>query len=80
MNCPICGKEMEKGGLIGSGVSLMWFPQSQFGKKGLRRLLYTGGKPIGRSNALLSQTRVSDAYYCDVCGKVTGIFDVVKRN
>jgi len=34
MLCPICGKEMEKGGLIGAGVTLQWFPQTQFGKKG----------------------------------------------
>jgi len=56
MLCPICRKEMEKGGLIASGVSVMWHPQAEFAKKGLRRLVYTGGKMIGRSNALLSQT------------------------
>lgn len=53
---------MEKGGLIGGGVTLQWFPQAQFGKKGLRRLLYTGGKAIGKSNVLLGQTRVPNAY------------------
>lgn len=80
MLCPICGKEMEKGGLIGGGVTLQWFPQAQFGKKGLERLLYTGGKPIGKSNVLLNQIRVPDAYYCAECNKVAGIFDVNKNN
>lgn len=80
MLCPICRKEMEKGGLIASGVSVMWHPQAEFAKKGLRRLVYTGGKMIGRSNALLSQTRVPDAYYCAECGKVVGIFDVTNGN
>ena len=80
MLCPICGKETEKGGLIGGGVTLQWFPQAQFGKKGLRRLLYTGGKSIGKSNVLLNQTRVPDAYYCSNCNKIAGIFDVVEMN
>ena len=80
MLCPICGKEMEKGGLIGGGVTLQWFPQTQFGKKGLRRLLYTGGKSIGKSNVLLNQTRVPNAYYCSNCNKIAGIFDVVDMN
>lgn len=80
MQCPICGKEMEEGGLIGGGVTLQWFPQKQFGKRGLRRLLYTGGKAIGNSNVLLSQTRVPGAYYCSDCNKVTGVFDVVESN
>ena len=26
MICPICGGEMEEGGLIASGISAMWFP------------------------------------------------------
>lgn len=80
MVCPVCGKEMEKGGLIGGGVTLQWFPQAQFGKKGLRRLLYTGGKAIGKSNVLLGQTRVPGAYYCSDCKKVAGVFDVVEMN
>ena len=80
MQCPICGKEMEEGGLIGGGVTLQWFPQKQFGKRGLRRLLYTGGKAIGKSNVLLSQTRVPGAFYCSDCNKVAGVFDVVESN
>lgn len=71
---------MEKGGLIGGGVTLQWFPQAQFGKKGLRRLLYTGGKAIGKSNVLLGQTRVPNAYFCKDCKKVAGIFDVEEMN
>ncbi|MDO4740187.1 MAG: PF20097 family protein [Eubacteriales bacterium] len=80
MLCPICGKEMEKGGLVAQGVVLMWHPEAQFAKKGLGRMLYTEGKPIGRSNVLLGQTRVPDAYYCADCNKVTGIFDVTNGN
>ena len=38
MICPICGGEMEEGGLIASGISVMWFPLKQFAKKGLERL------------------------------------------
>ena len=40
MICPICGGEMEEGGLIASGISVMWFPLKQFAKKGLERLWY----------------------------------------
>lgn len=34
MICPICGGEMEEGGLIASGISVMWFPLEQFAKRG----------------------------------------------
>lgn len=34
MICPICGGEMEEGGLIASGISAMWFSPEQFAKKG----------------------------------------------
>ena len=44
MICPICGGEMEEGGLIASGISVMWFPLEQFAKKGLERLWYEGRK------------------------------------
>ena len=50
MICPICGGEMEEGGLIASGISVMWFPLKQFAKRGLERLWYEGGKSVGKSN------------------------------
>ncbi len=33
MICPICGGEMEEGGLIASGLNVMWFPLEQFSKR-----------------------------------------------
>ena len=80
MNCPCCGKEMEKGGIITGGVTAMWHPLAEFEKKGLKQLVYTGGKPIGNSSILFSQTKIPNAHYCGHCNKVVGIFDVADMN
>lgn len=76
MNCPICGGVMEEGGLIINSVMPGWVPMEQFKKRGLRRLLYTGLRTIGKSNYLLGQTRVDNAFYCPKCRKIVGLFDV----
>ena len=51
---PDLRREMEEGGLIASGLNVMWFPLEQFDKKGLERLWYEGGKSVGKSNYLLA--------------------------
>ena len=76
MICPICGGEMEEGGLIASGISVMWFPLEQFAKKGLERLWYEGRK-VSRKVELPSRPyRIPGAYYCRGCQKIIGIFDI----
>lgn len=57
MRCPICGCEMEEGGLIVDGVAPGWVPMEQFERKGLKRLVYTGLRTIGTANVLLGQTK-----------------------
>lgn len=79
MLCPRCGGEMEAGGLVIDGVAPGWVPLEQFQRRGVKRLLYTGLRTIGRTNLLLRQTRVSDAFFCKHCNIVTGIFDVTNR-
>ena len=74
MNCPICGREMEEGGLIIDGVAPGWVPMEQFKKKGLRRMVHTGLRTIGKSSILLSQTKVPNAFFCENCNKI--VFDV----
>ncbi len=77
MNCPLCGSEMQEGGLIAQGlVPPCWVPLSEFQKKGLKSLVHFGPKPIGKTNTLLSQTKVPNAFYCEHCSKIMGIFDV----
>ncbi|KPU42697.1 hypothetical protein OXPF_37510 [Oxobacter pfennigii] len=78
MNCPLCNCEMEEGGIITSGVSAMWVPMEQFSKKGIRRLIYTNGRVIGKSNVVFGQTKISNAFFCEHCNKIVGIFDVNK--
>lgn len=75
MHCPICGNPMEKGGIIASGIA-MWHPGREFDKKGLRKLYYKDGKPLGTHNLLLRECKIPNAWYCAACNKVTGIFDV----
>lgn len=79
MNCPICGKEMQEGGLIIDGVAPGWVPLKEFERKGLKRLIYKGLRTIGKTNILLSQTRVPNAFYCDACNKIVGVFDVTNN-
>ncbi len=76
MKCPVCGKEAEEGGLVANNVVLGWIPLKQFQKKGLKRLLHTGLKTIGRSSVLLNQTLAPNAFFCADCKKVFGVFDV----
>ena len=76
MKCPICGGELQEGGLIIDVVAPGWVPMEQFAKKGLKRMAYTGLRTIGKSNILLGLTRVPGAYFCPVCNKVMGVFDV----
>ena len=74
MQCPVCGKEMVEGGLIGNGaLSIDWYPKEEFEKKWFKTLYYKGGKNLGASVAHV--TKVPHAWYCSSCNKVTGIFD-----
>lgn len=75
MNCPCCGAEMEKGGIVSGGLYTVWYPTEIYEKNALRRR-YTIGKRIGTTSVIWKETKVPDAYYCKNCNKVTGIFDV----
>ena len=79
MNCPLCGGELQEGGLVIDGVAPGWIPMEQFQKKGLQRLVHTGLRTIGTTNILLGQTKVPGAYFCPKCNKVVGIFDVTNH-
>lgn len=76
MKCPICNNEMQEGGLIIDGVAPGWVPMEQFQKKGLKRIVYTGLRTIGKTNILLSETKVSNAHFCEYCNKIVGVFDI----
>lgn len=76
MKCPICNNEMEEGGIITEGISTMWVPLNQFNKKGLKKLMYSKGKMIGKPNIIIGQTKISNAFFCEKCNKVIGVFDV----
>ena len=76
MKCPICNNEMEEGGIVAEGISTMWVPMEQFNKTGLKRLIYSNGCMIGRRDILIGQTKISNAFLCENCNKVVGIFDI----
>lgn len=80
MQCPICGGTMEEGGIVTGGVTAMWHPAKEFEKKAWKRVVYTDGKPIGKSSILLNQTKISNAWFCPVCHKIIGIFDIETMN
>lgn len=79
MKCPICDKEMQEGGLIIDGVTPGWVPMEQFQKKGVKRFMHTGLRTIGKTNILLGQTKVSNAFFCKMCNKIVGVFDVTNN-
>lgn len=79
MKCPICNNEMQEGGLIIDGVAPGWVPMEQFEKKGLKRVIYTGLRTIGKTSILFSETRVPNAHFCQQCNKIVGIFDVTNH-
>ena len=79
MKCIVCGAEMQPGGIVANGITVMWVPRREFQKKGLGKLIYEGGKSIGHttiSDMVFGQTRIPNAYYCEHCNKIIGIFDV----
>ncbi len=78
MRCYFCAGEPEEGGLIVSGLQVGWVPMEQFKRKGLKRLVYSGVKSIGKINYVMQQVRVPNAYYCPSCKKVMGAFDVTE--
>ena len=53
MKYPMCDKEMQEGGLIIDGVASGWVPMEQFQKKGVKRIVHTGLRTIGKTNILL---------------------------
>lgn len=62
MNCPLCGAEMEKGGIVTDGIVSTWVPDNEFEKKGLKRIVYHNAKGTGESRAILRQTKFPNAY------------------
>ena len=76
MNCPVCGRPMEEGGIIAAGTT-MWHPLKEFQKHGLKKLWYKHGKMIGTNNILLHESKLANAWYCASCNKVAGVFDVI---
>jgi len=68
---------MQEGGLIVDGLAVNWVNLKEFQKRGLKRLIYNEVRPIGKTNFILSQTRVPGAFFCERCNKVIGFFDVI---
>lgn len=81
MICPICGKKMTKGGIILSGKQMCgeftWYPQNEFNKKGLKTWNRANGKNIDATEMnLLSEEKFNNAYFCESCNKIIGIFTI----
>lgn len=76
MKCMFCGNEMQEGGIITQGVSALWVPLEEYNKRGIRKMIYTGGKSLGKIDVVLGQVKLDNAYYCPNCNKVIGYFDV----
>lgn len=81
MKCPMCGGEMERGGLIADSLYISWVPQEEYERNALQALGgYNGAKNLGKHSFLRSRTLVPGAWYCDACKVVTGVFDVTSED
>ena len=80
MKCPMCGGEMERGGLIADRY-VSYVTQEEFERNALQALGgYNGAKNLGKRSLLRSRTLVPGAWYCDACKVVTGVFDVTSED
>ena len=71
---------MEKGGIVAEkAITVMWHPESEFQKKGLRSISFTSGRLLGSHHPFRGVVKIPDAWYCGKCEKVTGIFDVTGK-
>ena len=74
---------MERGGLkltnisspLDSRLTLTWYPQEEFDKRGLRGLIRTGGKRLAALDGLRG-ARFPESWYCPQCHQVVGLFPV----
>lgn len=76
MKCIYCGSDMQLGGIVTQGVSAMWFPQESLKKSRLSKIIFEGGIAIGKEDYLWGQTILTDAYYCQKCKKIIGVFSI----
>ena len=51
----------------------------EFQKKGLKRIVHTGLRTIGKTTILYSQTKVPNAFLCKNCNKIVGMFDITNN-
>lgn len=76
MKCIYCGSDMQLGGIVTQGVSAMWFPQESLKKSRLSKIIFEGGIAIEKKDYLWGQTMLTDAYYCQKCKKIIGVFSI----
>ena len=79
MKCPFCSREAQEGGLIAESVVIGWIPLKEIKKgplKELIRLSFPGLRTISNRSYRVKCAKVPNAYYCEHCNKVFGIFDV----
>ena len=74
---------MERGGLtltnisspLDSRLTLTWYPQAEFEKRGLRAVLRKGGKQLASLDGMRG-ARFPESWYCPRCDQVVGLFPV----
>ncbi len=80
MICPICGNEMESGGLITStrAGAITWLPGDSFEKNRWPMIASLNGKVIKvQVKFFPGQIKIPNAFYCERCNKVIGFFDII---
>lgn len=76
MKCPVCESEMQEGGLSANGRFVIWHSKEIFDKKRFLGVLAEGKFLKSKFNFLTMQSKIPNAFYCEKCNKVVGIFDV----
>jgi hypothetical protein len=77
MNCPVCGGEMQRGGLVTRVGFYSWLPADRIEINYSALSTLINGKALkGKTKFLSQQTKIPSAFYCEKCKKVVGIFEV----
>lgn len=75
MICPICGNEMERGGIL-SANKISWYPEVEFEKKGFGKYFRKGERIFEHYDDVSFQTRIRDTFLCKNCNIVSGLWRV----
>lgn len=75
LKCPVCNAEMQLGGLVANGQWVLWYAETDYKKHAFKRFFIKNHKKLGHPR-WDGSTGIDNAFYCENCDKIIGIFDI----